>query len=55
MMKEVKETVIWKAVGNFAVRFVNGQWGFVERCKSHREAIKLAARLNDEENDYGSI
>lgn len=53
-MKQVKETVIWKAVGKFAVRFINGQWGIEERCKSHREAIEVAARLNDEDNDYES-
>lgn len=54
-MKHVKETVIWKAVGKFAVRFVNGEWAIEEICKSHREAIEVAARLNDEDNDYGSI
>lgn len=50
-MKPIEENVVWKAVGNCAVRFVNGQWGTDCLCRSHREAVRIAERYNEEEND----
>lgn len=53
-MTNEKETVKWTAVGKTAVQFVNGQWGREYPCGSHREAVRIAKRLNEEENDYDS-
>ena len=53
-MKNGDDRVKWTAVGRFAVQFVNGKWASEECCRSHRDAMELAKRLNEEDQDHES-
>lgn len=50
-MKSDEDNVVWKAVGRYAVRFVNGNWASDCLCRSHREALRTSERYNEEEDD----
>ena len=49
-LKDEFGTWEWRAVGRFAVKF-NGKYdtGYSEEAPSHRAAVELAERLNEED------